>query len=160
MAKFSNNNFPVGQGGQGLDATAVGTARFFLTGELASDATGNTIGGQGVEVSSTGYFEVHTSTESSIDEVYLWATNNNASSTTLDIIVSPAEPGPSDAGQIKLTLQPQTGLTLVIPGLPLGEGRTMWAQSGEATGVTVFGYILRRFRKDSTNASSGFDGSE
>lgn len=98
-----------------------------------------------VATSSTGTTIHATGTSSSvIDEVWLYAYNSNSSSVVLTIQYGGTATPDND---IKLTLPPVSGLTLVVPGLILkGTGSaatTVAAYAATANVVTISGYVNR-----------------
>ena len=98
-----------------------------------------------VQTASTGTTIHATGTSSTtIDEVWLYATNTSSSSVTLTV-----QYGGTGTVQnaIILSIPAQSGLTLVIPGLVLtGDGsaaKTIYAYAGTASVLTISGYVNR-----------------
>jgi hypothetical protein len=98
-----------------------------------------------VQTASTGTTIHATGTSSStIDEVWLYATNTSASAVTLTV-----QYGGTGAVQnaITLSIPATSGLTLVVPGLILtGTGSaatTVYAYAGTASVITISGYVNR-----------------
>ena len=94
---------------------------------------------------STGTTIHATGTSSSIiDEVWLYAYNSSASAVTLTIQYGGTTAVDND---IKLSIPPTSGLTLVVPGLTLtGTGsaaNTVYAYAGTTNVVTISGYVNR-----------------
>lgn len=94
---------------------------------------------------STGTTIHATGTSSSIiDEVWLYAYNSSASTVTLTIQFGGTTSVDND---IKLSIPPTSGLTLVVPGLTLtGTGsaaNTVYAYAGTTNVITVSGYVNR-----------------
>jgi hypothetical protein len=89
--------------------------------------------------SSTGD-TIHTSAAgTTFDEVWLYATNNDASAVNLTI-----EYGTTTATNvIKLSVPATSGLTIIIPGLILGPSKTVSAYAASAGKVVIFGYVNR-----------------
>lgn len=118
MANFSKVNLSGSTGGQAIKLTATAS-------------TGNTIHSTGT--SST-----------ILDEVWIYAYNGSSTTTTLTIQYGGTTAVDND---IKVTLNAQAGLTLVVPGLLLaGTGsvaRTIYAYASTANVVTVSGYVNR-----------------
>lgn len=80
-----------------------------------------------------------TSSSTTFDEIWLYATNNNASAVDLTI-----EFGETTATKvIKQSIPAVSGLTIVIPGLVLGPSKTITAFASSANVVTVLGYVNR-----------------
>lgn len=98
-----------------------------------------------VATASTGT-TIHTTGTSAtaFDEVWLYAYNSDTSARLLTIQFG-GTTSPDD--DIKLTIPPQSGLTLVIPGLILAGtgsvGNTIYAYASAANVVTVAGYVNR-----------------
>ena len=94
---------------------------------------------------STGTTIHATGTSSSIiDEVWLYAYNSSASAVVLTIQYGGTTAVDND---IKLSIPPTSGLTLVVPGLTLtGTGsaaNTVYAYAGTTNVVTISGYVNR-----------------
>jgi hypothetical protein len=109
---------------------------------LLSQATG----GEGIVVSATtsvGAQDVHTTGSSSsvIDEVWIYASNEHTAlvDVTLEFV--------ANNETITTTLEPGTGLNVLVPGLPLtgngSSGRSVKVFADTANVVTVFGYVNR-----------------
>jgi hypothetical protein len=98
-----------------------------------------------VQTASTGTTIHATGTSSTtIDEVWLYATNSSSSAVVLTV-----QYGGTGAVQnaITLSIPGTSGLTLVVPGLILtGTGSaatTVYAYAGTASVITVSGYVNR-----------------
>lgn len=94
---------------------------------------------------STGTTIHATGTSSSIiDEVWLYAYNSSASAVTLTIQYGGTTAVDND---IKLSIPPTSGLTLVVPGLTLtGTGsaaNTVYAYAATTNVITISGYVNR-----------------
>jgi hypothetical protein len=94
---------------------------------------------------STGTTIHATGTSSSIiDEVWLYAYNSSASAVTLTVQYGGTTAVDND---IKLSIPPTSGLTLVVPGLTLtGTGsaaNTVYAYAGTTNVITISGYVNR-----------------
>lgn len=94
---------------------------------------------------STGTTIHATGTSSSvIDEVWLYAYNSSASAVTLTIQYGGTTAVDND---VKLSIPPTSGLTLVLPGLILtGTGsaaNTIYAYAGTTNVITISGYVNR-----------------
>jgi hypothetical protein len=89
---------------------------------------------------------IHTTGNSSsvIDEVWLYATNSSAANVVLTI-----QWGGVTAvdNEVKLTIPPNSGLTLVIPGLILtgtgSAGNVIAAYAATTNVITISGYVNR-----------------
>lgn len=77
---------------------------------------------------------------SSLDEIWLWATNTSTSNVKLTL-----EWGEATApdGNIEVTIAAESGLFLVSPGLLLNNGLTVRAFAGTANVLTIHGYVNR-----------------
>ena len=75
---------------------------------------------------------------SSWDEVWIYATNNDAAAVNLTL-----EWGTTTAadGNIQLSIPSKSGLTLVIPGLILQNGLLLTAFAGTANVILLTGYV-------------------
>jgi hypothetical protein len=98
-----------------------------------------------VATASTGTTIHTTGTSATVfDEVWLYSYNSSTSPVLLTIQFGGTTSPDND---IKLTLPPQSGLTLVIPGLILAGtgsvGNTVYAYAATANVVTVAGYVNR-----------------
>jgi hypothetical protein len=89
---------------------------------------------------------IHTTGTSStaIDEVWLYATN----SSSLNVVLTIQWGGVTAVdNETKLTIPPNSGLTLVIPGLVLtgtgSAGNVIAAYAGTANVITISGYVNR-----------------
>ena len=72
------------------------------------------------------------------DEIWLWATNEEAAARVLTIGWGDAT---SAAGhKIIVTIPPQQGLMQIVPGLVLQNGHDVFA-SASATGVNLLGFV-------------------
>jgi hypothetical protein len=94
---------------------------------------------------STGTTIHATGTSSSIiDEVWLYAYNSSASAVTLTIQYGGTTAVDND---IKISIPPTSGLTLIVPGLVLtGTGsaaNTVYAYAGTTNVITISGYVNR-----------------
>ena len=97
-----------------------------------------TSGSAGTTIHTTG------SSSSVLDELWLFAANTSSSPVVLTI-----QWGGTTAvdNEIPLTIPPRSGLTLVVPGLPItgtgSAGNTVAAYAGTANVITVSGYVHR-----------------
>lgn len=94
---------------------------------------------------STGTTVHATGTSNSIlDEIWLYAYNSAATSVVLTIQYAGTTSPDND---IKITMPSQSGLTLILPGLVLrGTGSaatTVYAYAGTANVITLSGYVNR-----------------
>ena len=98
--------------------------------------------GRGVKVVATASSgtTIHTANASATDEIWLYAYNSDSSSRLLTIQYGGTS-SPDD--DIKITLQPQVGLILVIPGLILTNSSVVRAYASAANVITISGYVNR-----------------
>lgn len=83
---------------------------------------------------------IHTSVGSvQLDEIFMYATNTGLGSLTLYVDFG----GSNTNNRIITNIPPQDGLSLIIPGLPLGGGQSInvFAQSGNF--INIAGYVQR-----------------
>lgn len=114
------------------------------TKQLLSGSTG----GQPILVTATASIGtvIHaTGTSASIvDEIHLFAYNSDTASIVLTIQFGGTT---SPNNDIKLTIPATTGLTYVVPGIPLvgtGSGsRTVYAYAATASKIAISGYVNR-----------------
>jgi len=72
------------------------------------------------------------------DEIWLWATNTDTTARKLTIEWGGVS-SPTDT--IEMTIQPETGLVLIVPGLVLQNGLLVKAFCATANVVTVGGFV-------------------
>ena len=98
--------------------------------------------GKGIKVvqTATAGTTIHTAHATNLDEIWLYAVNSSDALVKLTI-----EWGEATApdGNIELTLLPETGLTLVIPGLLLTNSLVVKAFAGTANVIIIHGYVNR-----------------
>ena len=85
---------------------------------------------------------IHTTGTSAIDEIWLYATNTSTSAVLLTIQYG----GVPTVNQIQQSIPPNSGLTLILPGLilaPSGSAITISAYAGTSAVVNVSGYVNR-----------------
>jgi hypothetical protein len=77
-------------------------------------------------------------TAGTFDEIWLYAVNSSAAAVKLTI-----EWGQADApdGNIEITVAPEAGLTLIVPGLILQNECVVKAFAGTANVVMIHGYV-------------------
>lgn len=83
---------------------------------------------------------IHTAHATSLDELWLYAVNTDTTARKLTI-----EYGTTTApdGNIELTVQPESGLVLVVPGLLLTNSLAVTAFAATANVVLVGGFVNR-----------------
>jgi hypothetical protein len=103
--------------------------------------------GKGIKVAATATAgtTIHTTGTSAtvLDEIWLYATNNDAASIVLTVEWGSA----STDDNIVLSIPPKSGATLVIPGFVLrgngSAGLTVAAFAGTTNKITIDGYVNR-----------------
>ena len=84
--------------------------------------------------------QVHTVPAGSVkDEIWIYATNNDASSVNLTLEF----PSGSTGNNIKQAIPATSGLTVIVPGLILTSSQTVSAFAGSASKITLHGYVNR-----------------
>ena len=102
-------------------------AKSFTKQAFSGDTTG-----QGVLVAATATTgtTVHaTSSDTTFDEVWIYATNEFGGTTATKVI--------------KQSIPATSGLTIIVPGLILGPSKTVTAFAGTANKIVLFGYVNR-----------------
>lgn len=98
--------------------------------------------GKAVKVAATATTgtTVHTADASALDEIWLYCVNTSTSAVKLTI-----EYGTTTAadGNIEITIPPEAGLTLVVPGLILTNSLVVTAFAGTANVLLLIGYVNR-----------------
>jgi hypothetical protein len=98
--------------------------------------------GKGIIVAGTGTASadvIHTAHATSLDEVWLYASNNSATAIKLTI-----EWGDADVDDnIELAIPGESGLVLVIPGLILTGSEDIQAFAETTNVITIHGYCNR-----------------
>jgi len=106
---------------------------------LLSDSTN----GKEIQIAATATpgTAIHTAVNStsSIDEIWLYATNTSAS----DVVLTIEYGGTGVANNIVVTIPKQAGLTLVLPGLLLNNAQVLAAFAGTTNVINVVGYVNR-----------------
>lgn len=102
----------------------------------------NSTSGKAVKVAATATTgtTIHTAHATALDEIWLYANNTSASSVKLTV-----EWGTTTAadGNIEQTIDPETGLVLVIPGLILTGGLLVTAFAATANVILITGHVHR-----------------
>lgn len=83
---------------------------------------------------------IHTAHATSLDEVWLWAVNSDTTARKLTIEFG-GTTSPDDT--IELTVSPESGLVLVVPGLILTNSVVVRAFCATANVVMLAGYVNR-----------------
>ena len=116
--------------------------------KIALQATADTTGtGLGVLVAATATAGtvIHRSsaTTTTVDEIWLYAVNSSATAVKLTVEYGSAT---APDGNIESTIQPESGLVLVVPGLVLQGNATpkvVAAFAGTTNVVVVYGFVNR-----------------
>lgn len=99
--------------------------------------------GMGINITATATAgtTVHTASASAtvLDELWLYASNNSASSVKLTIEYGSA----TVTDNIEITVPGESGLYLVIPGLLIANSKVVKAFAGTTAVLTVFGFVNR-----------------
>ena len=99
--------------------------------------------GQGVVLSqtSTPGNNIHTaiSGTSGFDELWLYATNTSATTQTVTIEYG----NTSVSGNITLDIAGDSGLVLLVPGLPVNNASVVKGFSSSANDITIYGFVNR-----------------
>tara|TARA_R110000824_G_scaffold90068_2_gene220370 strand:+ start:2178 stop:2657 length:480 start_codon:yes stop_codon:yes gene_type:complete len=98
---------------------------------------------------------IHQASISAFDEVYLWATNVNASDRVLTCSLGDVSMA---TNTFVLTISGQEGLALVYPGVP-HQNIKVFAKASANSSVNLFGYVMRHYPFMEGNTNSGFGGS-
>jgi len=139
-AGYNISNFPI--------ASASSTQ--FTVASVPSTVTGTWTSG-GVATANPGTMTtIHTSDNNAttIDEVWLYATNTSLAPVTLTLFYGGTATGSSTSAPSYISIPPQSGLTLVIPGLILTgtatpSSTTIYASASVASVITISGYVNR-----------------
>jgi hypothetical protein len=96
--------------------------------------------GNGIPVGETGV-TLHTAsvTEGVIDEVWLYASNNDSSTREVKIVWGDLYSDNDFSAQIP----PLSGLVLLVPGLIIGDGLLVSAEAEVDSAITIYGYVHR-----------------
>lgn len=78
---------------------------------------------------------------STTDEIWLYAANQSATATTCTLFWAQAQTGGSQS--IVTTITPNSGLTLLIPGLMLQGGLYVSGRAGASSAIVVYGFVNR-----------------
>ena len=93
-----------------------------------------------VAATSTPGTTSHTAHATDLDEIWLYAVNSDTSARKLTIEFGGTS-APDDL--IELTIQPESGLVLVVPGLVLTNSLVVKAFAASANLVLINGYVNR-----------------
>tara|TARA_R110000824_G_scaffold134231_2_gene297177 strand:- start:3949 stop:4428 length:480 start_codon:yes stop_codon:yes gene_type:complete len=98
---------------------------------------------------------IHQTSLTAFDEVYLWATNVNASDRVLTCSLGDSSMA---TNTFIVTLSGQEGLTLVYPGVP-HQNIKVFAKASANSSVNLFGYVMRHYPFMEGNTNTGYGGS-
>ncbi len=93
-----------------------------------------------VAATATAGTTIHTAHATNTDEVWLWASNTDASSRKLTIELG-GTTSPDDL--IEVSLAPESGLVLIIPGLTLTGSVVVRAFAETANVLNIVGFVNR-----------------
>ncbi len=93
-----------------------------------------------VAATATAGTTIHTAHSTSLDEVWLWAVNSDTTARKLTIEFG-GTTSPDDL--IELTVAPESGLTLICPGLIVTNSVVVRAFCATANVVNVVGFVNR-----------------
>lgn len=82
---------------------------------------------------------IHTAHATALDEIWLYAVNSSTTATKLTIEFG----GTTTAENIELTIAGESGLVVVIPGIPLTGSSIVRAFAGTASVINITGYVNR-----------------
>lgn len=82
---------------------------------------------------------IHTAHATGKDEIWIYATNNDTVAVTLTVEFGDA----TATNNMVLQIPSKSGLTLVVPGLPLTNSKTVKAFAGTTNKITLTGYVNR-----------------
>lgn len=92
-----------------------------------------------VAATATAGTTIHTAHATALDEVWLYAVNTSTSSVKLTIEFG----GTTNTENIELTITGESGLVLVIPGLPITGSNVVRAFAGTTNVISISGYVNR-----------------
>lgn len=102
--------------------------------------TGSTDGmGVNVTATATAGTTIHTAHATSLDEIWLYAVNISAAAVKLTI----EQGGATTTDNIEVTIPPESGLVLVIPGLILTNSKVLKAFAATTAVITLHGFVNR-----------------
>lgn len=82
---------------------------------------------------------IHTAHATALDEIWIYAVNSSTSSVKLTVEFG----GTTNTENIELTVNAESGLFLVIPGIPLTGSSVVRAFAGTANAINITGYVNR-----------------
>lgn len=98
--------------------------------------------GVGVALNNSSDTVVHaTAGGSTLDEIWLYAANQGANTTTCTLYWGQTQTNGSQS--IVTSLARNSGLTLLIPGLILRDGLYVSGRAGAASSIVVYGFVNR-----------------
>jgi hypothetical protein len=93
-----------------------------------------------VAATATAGTTIHTAHATNLDEVWLWAVNSDTTARKLTIELG-GTTSPDDL--IEVTIFGESGLALVVPGLPLTGSVVVRAFAATANVISIAGYVNR-----------------
>jgi hypothetical protein len=116
--------------------------------KIAFQPAGTTGTGLGIPVTATSIASpttIHTaaSVAATIDEVWIYAQNYDTVARKVSVLFGGVSAGDNE---IEITIQPESGLTLVVPGLILmgnASAKVVKAYAATGTSIVLYGYVTR-----------------
>jgi hypothetical protein len=98
--------------------------------------------GRGAKVAATASAgtTIHTADASALDEIWIWAYNSDTAAIVLTLQMGGTSTPDDD---IKVTLNPQAGAVLIVPGFILTNSVVLKAYAGTANKIILFGFVNR-----------------
>jgi len=136
-------NFPI--------ASVTGTTSFTVA-SVPATVTGTWTSGGVATANPASMNTIHATPAdtTTIDEVWLYATNTSLSPVTLTLFYGGTATGSSTSAPSYISIPPQSGLTLITPGLILtglagspATTTTIFASASVASVITISGYVNR-----------------
>lgn len=93
-----------------------------------------------VAATATAGTTIHTAHATNLDELWLWASNTDTTARKLTIELG-GTTSPDDL--IEVTIAPEAGLVLVVPGIPLTGSVVTGAFCATANVVNIVGFVNR-----------------
>lgn len=92
-----------------------------------------------VAATSTPGTTIHTAHATALDEIWLYAVNSSTTAVKLTIEFG----GTATAQNIELSIAGESGLVVVIPGIPLTGSSIVRAFAGTGSVINITGYVNR-----------------
>jgi hypothetical protein len=98
----------------------------------------NYTGQQGLATTTPTLIHTSTTAANTVDEVHVWVSNPTSSAATLTIFL-----GVTAASSVVQELPANSGYYLVVPGLQLASGLSVWGTVGSAGAAFTAGFVNR-----------------